>query len=1438
MTQPSDDPAKTTQRRLLRALDEAVARLEAVERARAEPIAVIGLGCRLPGGVNDAATFWQLLRDGVDATGEVPPNRWDADALFDPDPEAVGKICTRRGGFLAEIDRFDAEFFGISPREAAAMDPQQRLLLEVAHEALDSAGRLGDRLDDNATGVFVGITNNDYGHLLKQAAGDRPLDAYFVTGNALNAAAGRISYLLGLRGPSLAIDTACSSSLVAVHLACQSLRAGECTLALAGGVNVILAPDTSVALSRAHMLAPDGRCKTFDAAADGYARGEGAGVVVLKRLGDAQRDGDCILAVVRGSAVNQDGPSGGFTVPSGAAQRTLLRAALAAARLAPADLDYLEAHGTGTTLGDPIEVVALGEVFGDQRPADRPLLLGSVKANLGHLESAAGVAGLIKVVLSLWHREIPAQLHFRHPSPHIPWEELPVAVAATHRAWPAAGRPRRAGVSSFGVSGTNAHVILEEAPPGGVGTPLPQPRRRFHGERHWALPRPLETTGGDWLYEVQWPLRPRRERTITPVPFAPPGVVAQTVGAWLRAPRVPFAGPAYGDVLPALEKIAAGYARRAVAAMGGGEAVAAPHRRLFARLVALADRPDAEGDPAAAIARLQAAVPEAVAETTLLARCGDQLAAVLCGQVDPLTLLFPPGDPISAASLYRDTPTARAVNALVGATLTAALPTGRPLRVLEIGAGTGGTTEVVLPVLPAAGTEYVFTDISPLFVAQARARYRDRPWIRAQLLDIERDPAGQGWAAGEFDVVIAANVLHATRDLRAALRHARGLLAGGGLLVLLEATAPLGLLDLVFGLTDGWWRFTDTDLRPTHALLAPARWSEALGATGFTAAEAFAFPATAGSIFAQQAVLTARAAGETPVATGVSAGGEWLLVANDDPLVAALEHQLTRAGATCRRMALDGNFPPRPESAPSWRGVVHAVALEVRDPLAESALRSALHLAQALALQPAPLVILTRGAVAAAAGDEIAGFGAAGLWGFARTLAQEHPELQPRCIDVGGNPDVAALAAEVLRPDGEDQIALRAGGRHVARLVRRAAPVPTGAGRVTPDGTYLIVGGLGGLGLPLARWLAERGARHLVLAGRGAPTAEAQRSLGALTATGVEVRLERMDVSVAADVARVLEGIAATGRPLRGIIHAAGVLDDGIVRQLTWARFARVLGPKVAGSWHLHRLTLGLPLDWWVLFSSATALLGSPGQANHAAANAVQDALAHHRRALGLPAMSINWGPWAGIGAAARRAVGERVKAKGVGTISPAPGWRVLAQLFDAMPVQAAVIPIAWSEVPTAVTAAAFFEEVRGAARAVGDAAESVQGEALAALAPAGRLERLRAEVRMQVAQVLGLDGANRVDPAQGFFALGMDSLTSVELRNRLQTRLGRPLPATLAFDHPTAEKLAEFLASPPSPPGAVAPALSSPVAPANDELADLSAAELSSLLDEEIGRL
>jgi acyl transferase domain-containing protein/acyl carrier protein len=463
-TTPGSIDYRTLLKRAYDTIESLQSQLQSAERAHLEPIAIVGMGLRFPGGGSDAASFWKLLAEGRDVVSEVPPDRWDLDAFYDPDPDVVGKTYSRWGAFLDGIDRFDPHFFGISPREAAGMDPQQRLLLEVSWEALENAGRAGPDLAGSRSGVFVGMVGSDYAHLPGERINE--VDAYFGTGISRSIAAGRLSYSFGLQGPAVAVDTACSSSAMATHLACLSLRAGECDMALAGGVNLMLIPGASISASRARMLSPTGRCQAFDAAADGYVRAEGCAMLVLRRLCDAVADRDNILAVILGSVSNQDGRSNGITAPNGQAQEQLLRAALADAGLDPADIDYLEAHGTGTSLGDPIEMKAIGAVFGNGRSPDSPLMVGSVKTNIGHTEAVAGTAGLAKLVLALQQRTVPPHLHLRQPNPHIPWDTLPVTIPTAPTPWSATGGKRRiAGVSSFGFSGTNSHIIVAEPPP-------------------------------------------------------------------------------------------------------------------------------------------------------------------------------------------------------------------------------------------------------------------------------------------------------------------------------------------------------------------------------------------------------------------------------------------------------------------------------------------------------------------------------------------------------------------------------------------------------------------------------------------------------------------------------------------------------------------------------------------------------------------------------------------------------------------------------------------------------------------------------------------------------------------------------------------------------------------------------------------------------------
>ncbi|MEH2048357.1 type I polyketide synthase [Nostoc sp.] len=2185
---------------------ELQAEVERIKSANSEPIAIVGMGCRFPG-ANNPEEFWQLLRNGVDAISEVPKNRWDIDAYYDPDPDAPGKMSTRFAGFVEKLDEFDPQFFGMSRREALSLDPQQRLLLEVTWEALENSGLMPEKLTPK-TGVFVGISTNDYFQMLLKRGNDA-IDAYTDSGTSDATASGRLSYLLGLSGPCFSVDTACSSSLVTVHLACQSLRRGESDLALAGGANAVLLPQLSICLSKAHMLSPEGRCKSFDASANGFARGEGCGIIVLKRLKDAQADGDNILAVIRGSAINQDGRTSALSVPNGRAQQAAIRQALADGGLKPEEVSYVEAHGTGTSVGDPIEAGALGAVFADR---EHPLIIGSVKSNIGHLETASGIAGVIKVVLSLQHGEIPANLHFKQPTPMVNWEQLPLKVVTELMPWPSGSR--LAGVNSFGFSGTNAHVLLEEAPSeiqkedaierplhllclsaktpealkelaaryeqhladkptlelgdicftantgrshfnyrlsaiasepweaqeklaafsagletigvfqGRVNTTnkiaflftgqgsqyvgmarqlyetqptfretldkcdrilrpyleipllevlyqnpksqIPNPKldetaytqpalfaleyalfqlwkswglepdivmghsvgeyvaacvagvfsledglkliaergrlmqalplggemvsvmasqerivsliqpyaqevsiaaingpesvvisgvseaikavctkleasgiktkklnvsHAFHsplmepmlasfekvaqqvsfsdpqiklisnvtGElatsevatpeywcRHIRQPvrfaasmKSLEKQGvevlveigpkpillgmgrlclpehkglwlpslhpaqGDWQqllttlgqlsvrgvplnwvgfdqdysrHRLQLPTYPFqrqrywieatdngngfkplfqnngiRSKTLHPllgqqlyiagsqeirfesqvsqnspiwlndhhvfetpifpatgyleIALAAGAVVTKsdnlcledvfiqkamplpenevktvqtiltpeksgiysfkiyslTISAdenngkqswtqhasgklavaekevinrvdlaamraqcseeisveqlygWMKQMRIeyhamfqgieqawsyeqgtlgkirlpeelvsevgkyqlhpvlldsclqlqilqalpsdqseqdtyvpvgigrlrvwghpgksvwcdaqwqkvqdesqatmtadfrlfsasgelvatleglesmharfdallgisreswknwlyqpewrpqvgygisldylptpeevrlrlwPVLGqlmtdrsvPVYGEAFTQIEALSVAYVVAACRNLGWEFqrserfttvqiaqrlGVISQHRPLLGRLlemlaeVGILQRSNEHWEVVSIpeIQDLQKAsaslsYPEAEAEIILLGRCGPKLAEVLQGECNPLRLLFPEGDTTTLTKLYQDSPTSRVTNTLVQETVLSALerlPQGRGLRILEIGAGTGSTTSYLLPHLKADRTEYVFTDIGAFFMAKAQERFQDYPFVRYQVLDIENDPIEQGFEAHHYDVIVAANVLHATSDLRQTMQHVHKLLAPSGILVMVEGTARLGWVDLTFGLTEGWWKFSDRQLRPHYPLMDANKWRSLLQEVGFKQAISLCpndveLPNKV--VGQEDAVIVAQAEALPQSAIPKN----WLILADGQGVGQQLAVLLRSKGEVCTLVfsgkeyeqiapqefridpANSEHFERLLEAVPDLHSAVHCWSLDSGTVQTAADLEvafvkgcgSTLYLVQALlqkSSQPPNLCLVTRGAQPANS-HQLPGVAQSPLWGMRKVISREHPELNCKGYDLdpeATGDEASTLFEEIWSEDAEDQVAFRNQTRYVARLVRHRLSqngvdqtqldILPNKGSFRGDSSYLITGGMGGLGLAVARWMVERGARHLVLLGRSEPSKEAKSQLKELELSGAKVVVAQADVSDYEQVARALAEIERSARPLRGIIHAAGVLDDGILQRLSWQRFERVMGPKVQGAWNLHALTQNLPIDFFVLFSSCASLLGSEGQANHSAANAFLDALAFNRRAQGLPAISINWGTWGEIGIAAQRQLLDRIDETGEEGMGTQQAFQAFEQLFWEAPVQVGVSSINWSRYLSEQLATwPFFRDFRVEIQELGDqSVEAILSQSkgdslrnsLVAATSAERQQRLESRITEQVAKVLGFS-ATGIDIAESVTSLGLDSLMAIELRSWLNKETGVNLPVMKIMQGPSISQLAQLI--------------------------------------------
>ncbi|MBV8414100.1 MAG: SDR family NAD(P)-dependent oxidoreductase [Verrucomicrobia bacterium] len=1605
---------------------ESISQLRKLENARDEPIAIVGAEVRLPGNAN-LQSFWHLLLNKYDAVGRVPANRWDSDYYYDPDFSKPGRIYTQEGAFLDRIEEFDAEFFRLSPREALSLDPQQRLLLEVTWEALENAGIRPSALAGTTTGVFIGISSNDYA---QRFAVDDPsrIDAYFVTGNSLNAAAGRISYILGLQGPSLAIDTACSSSLVAVHLACQSLRAGECEIALVGGVNLVLSPLGFIAACRARMLAPDGRCKTFDASADGYGRGEGCGIVVLKRLSDALSNGDTVEGLIRSSAVNQDGASSGLTVPNGLAQEKLIAQALNAARLRPNQISYLETHGTGTSLGDPIEYRAAVTSYGKDRA--RPLILGAVKANIGHLESAAGIAGFIKTMLVLQHRTVPPQPHFSTPNPYIPWEELPAIVPRSELALDEA--ERFAAVSSFGATGTNAHIILEAAPrppmksrsvrnqprcllvfsakaPGALvdlaraytrlaesrpnveladvcysaatgrdaftnraaviaadwadlesklkafinGTAIPgvfhgvcpigtvpqqvqqattnspegdnaatwdnflaEEARRYVGGgaaplqananssgrvrlptypwqrmRFWpddgrqvtALQEVKARSGNeisenqidDWFYQLDWKFRPLTAVQRLPHEFPSPATIKDRLAAHIVQLEQNPKTIVFCEFIQTLERASTGHLVGAFETLGWkwqkGEqysldefiefsGVRTGHRRLLGRLFHILEEDGLVSragetwqvnsvtnveQARQALAAMRSDRGDSI-EGQMLHRCGSKLASALRGECDPLKLLFPGDGSVSAAHLYAESAGAKLVNGLVSDTIRQILATLSPyhqLRVLEVGAGTGGTTREILPLFPREQTRYVMTDIAPLLVHEARDHFSKHEFVDFGTLDIERSPEAQGFELGTYDLVVAANVLHATRDIAASLVHIRQLLKPGGLLVLLEGTGPVRFIDLIFGLTDGWWRFQDPPLRHDHPLICVDAWKSVLGTNGFSQSAALDSAEGANGLLSKQAILIAQADAQSSIRV-LAEPKKWLLFADRGGIADRVRRSLTsrsdqvvivrtqQNGDGCDDASNSRQIILRSHATEdihqcfknlhidSLAGVVHfwgcdanikessslsdiAEACEVSTRTTLAVLQGVL--ASATSVRP-PTYIVTRGA-APVPSPEVIGMPQSPVWGMLRCAALESSGWKCGCIDLPLDPSDAVLRAlvdELSSDEPESEIVLRE-KRLVPRLARGVAPAPASL-RLHADVTYLITGGSRGLGPAVALWMAQRGAKNLVLISRGEPDPDAERAFKEARALGCVTTSLRADVGCEDRLWAILTTIQSTMPPLRGVIHAAGVLDDASIAYQNWERFRRVFRAKIDGAWALHRLTQDIPLDFFVMFSSMASLFGSPGQSNHGAANAFLDALAHYRRRCGLPAVSINWGPWSEIGAAARHHVPDRVSSKGIGAISKESGLLALERCMGLSSAQVGIVPIDWhvfreqSPRDRRETWLGDFAQFTARPAASPDPSRSrtqLHQKLLKQISEADDRTRpglLCQYVETRVRQVLRADTTTELGLHRPLLELGLDSLMSTELNNRFVSDLGVEVPIQILIGSATISDLATHL--------------------------------------------
>ncbi|WP_405813432.1 type I polyketide synthase [Streptomyces sp. NBC_01390] len=1457
-----------------------------------DPVVVVGLGCRLPGGVDSPEALWRLVAEGRDVIGGLPEDRgWDLEGLYDPDPEQHGTAYTRAGGYLEGAGDFDPGFFGIGPREALALDPQQRLMLEVSWEAMERAGIDPHALRGSNSGIFTGVSLQDYGPAWHEAP--QEAQGQMLTGNALGVVSGRVAYTYGFEGPALTIDTQCSSSLVALHVAAQALRTGECDLALAGGVTVMSTPGIMLEFSRKRGLAPDGRCKAFSADADGTGWAEGAGVVLLERLSDARRAGRRVLAVVRATATNQDGASNGLTAPNGPSQQRLIRRTLAAARLGTADVDAVEAHGTGTALGDPIEAGALIATYGQGRPEGRPLYLGSLKSNIGHAQAAAGVSGVIKMIMALHHELLPRTLHAEHPSAHVDWSAGNVKLLHEPVSWPRTDRPRRAAVSAFGVSGTNAHVIIEE-PPGlaaaAVEAPLPVV---VSAQSEAALCAQAGRLGGHLADHPDIAL-PDAGRTLAArarfehravVVTADRDEAVRTLQALAEGAAVPNA--IRGSVSPQVVD-----GRLAVLFTGQGGQRPGMGRRLYtahpvfaqaldevcARMDGHLERPlrevmfaPEESDAAALLNQTAYTQPALFAYETALFRLVESwgvLPDLLLGHsVGELTAAHVAGvwslDDACAlvAARGRLMQSCRTGGAMAAVQATEdevlAMLAGFDGRVVV--ATVNGPTATVV-----AGDAEAVDEVAALWRERGRRTKRltvshafHSPHMD-DMLDAFREVAARvTYRPALLPVVSNLTGRTATdeqlgspdywvRHVREAVRFADGVRClheqgaraflelgpdavlsamGAGCLpdeadVTFAAAARAGrpeevtlqtaLAELHVRGVHVEWRalYEGLDVHhvdlPTYAFQRRRYWlDQATRQQEPAIAAAGADPADWRYRVEWRPVVPA------PTAALPSLSGTWLLLT---PTAGAEEELVARVAWTVDHLGGRAvTVPVGRENADRTRmaellgklmadaggdlgGVLSLLALDSTahpaHPAMTEGLAATCALSQALAdlESTAPLWCATRSAVARADGEPVADPAQAMVWGLGRTLALERPRGWGGLIDLPVRLDDEAtlwLGMALTAPAGEDQLAVRGDGLFAPRLTRAEDGVVPGSGDWRPRGTVLVTGGTGALGSRVARWLASNGVRRLVLTSRrGLDAPGALQLVGELSGLGVNVSVEACDMADRDQVLRLLESIPPG--ELTAVVHAAGVGGRfAPLTDLDLAEFAEVVAAKVAGAVHLDAALGDTELDAFVVFSSISAIWGSTGQTAYAAGNAFLDGLAHGRRARGLAATSVAWGPWAETGMGAEDGMRRFLARRGLPPMDPAVATDQLWRAVAAGESTLTVADVDWDRfLPpfTATRASRFFDEIVPPPVA-GPSGEEISG--------VPELTDPLHTVRTEAAAVLGHASPDEISPVRRFLDLGFDSLTSVQLRQRLIAATGLPLATPVVFEYPTPAELA-----------------------------------------------
>ena len=1385
-----------------------------------EEIAIIGLSGEFPG-ASTLDDFWQLLLEGKEGISEVPASRWDINAYYDANPEAPGKMISRRGGFIADLNQFDAGFFAISPKEAQYLDPQQRLLLKHSWLALESAGIAPDSLHGSDTGVFIGIATSDYSTLINQRGSINEINAYFGTGNSSSTASGRISFILGLQGPNLAIDTACSSSLVALNEACERLQHGACTHALVGGVNAILSPELSINFSKAGMLAPDGKCKTFDEKADGYVRGEGCGVVVLKRLSDALRDNNPIWAVIKASGINQDGASSGLTVPNGQAQERLLTNVLAQSHLSADAIDYVECHGTGTRLGDPIEIHALGEVYGKNRKPDQPLMLGSVKTNIGHLEAAAGIAGLIKVALSLRYKKIPKHLNFKQLNSNITLN-FPARIVSETTEWYSNNKPRIAALSSFGFSGTNAHVILEEAPVTQVqekADPVLQEQLFVLSAKTQKSLHALIQSYMNYLEQTQDNLEDIcYTASIGRAHFNYRIALCVTDKKELLKQLINFDGKGI-ETVAVDEVITSKDINVLMTAYLSGkridwEAYYKPYEQFLHKI----DLPSYCFDTQYYWLEHRASLlPKAMPNRHVLLQnesINRKEHRYLFTTI--LNEQFP--DFLNDHRVYGEV-------VVAGSTYVSAM-ISFAFQILKLSCASLISFEFLQPLVIAKGSKRELQ----ISVKEESSEYSFEIYSSVEGNESEIITHASGRLKGESALPIEFVAIEEIKTRSPKIHLSK------------DHQAFVGKMGLGIGAHYNWLKEVYYNERE---LLAEMRTPEENELEGFEL-----HPGLIDSSF--QSALIWRGEGSTlliPISIGQVSFSkqrpQWIYLKRVDETHSQIEYLDANGLIIARFMSFNGReisepmlkkilqqqtksinyyyderyelyelpvskgdnktavlvFSSEAEYASLCKQYEKGDSLQYSSEFVQESLSKkhvvfvyADNFIELFALAqrmidspPLSFTLVTQHALGTDKKDKINPVHTQVI-GFWKTLSLEMNS--PPCYLV----DVACMDAikpilELIREDGLSERMLIVRDKiYIPRLEELDNKLPAEPYQYEAQATYLITGGTGGLGFALANHLIAKGVRHLVLTSRHKPSDALRQWIEEQQTQGVYITHYSVDVANKKALKTVFDDLIKSEFPLKGLFHAAGILKDALLSNLTKEDMDLVLAPKVKGSMNLHELSKKCSLDFFILFSSIAALLGNLGQANYAAANTFMDGLALRRRQEGLPALSINWGPFATVGMAADLESQHRMQ--GFIPLDAHQSFQLMDCLLTADYGQLGFAHIDWSKM---------LNQRNPYLSHLVPLKNQLQGEwvtLLDATPPQNREQVLMSHMKNILGEVLSIKDYTTISAAKGFFDLGMDSLMAVDLKNRLQSKLGDSivLSNTLAFDYSNLNALRDYL--------------------------------------------